>query len=107
MPQEFKRPLELAALKGRLERARVQQVKIGATGARYDKVLDAIDEKIQQSTLHVEHLERYDGELAAMIQQMIGTSNERPTEGGSDGRPSTAGEVKTVADGDVAKIKTE
>ncbi len=80
MPQDLQRPFELAALKGRLERARASEKSIGEIGARYDKVLDAIDEKKAQAAGHVGSLEKYDSELAKLIAEMTGDSNNPPQE---------------------------
>jgi hypothetical protein len=71
-PRELKRPIELAALKGRLERAQKAEAAIGTIGVRYDTVLGAIEEKTEQAKRHVEHLENYDGQLGALIASMIG-----------------------------------
>jgi hypothetical protein len=90
-PAELKRPIELAALKGRLERARKAESTIGAVGARYDKVLAAIEEKTEQATRHVEQLENYDGQLGAMIAAMIGDgSNTADPQKKLDGQPGDA-----------------
>jgi hypothetical protein len=76
MVQELKRPVELAALKGRLERAQRVQARIAHVGGRYDKVLTAIEEKTDQASGHVGYLEQYDAALDKTIKDMIGGSNE-------------------------------
>ena len=79
--QEFKRPIELAALKGRLERAQRAEAAVGRVGERYDEVLTAIEEKTAQASGHVGFLEQYDAQLARTIEGMIGTgSNEEKKE---------------------------
>jgi len=83
VPQELKRPIELAALKGRLERAQRVHGRIADTGKRYDKVLDAIEEKEAQAASHVGYLEQYDQALGQTIKEMIGGSNFPPE--GADG----------------------
>lgn len=83
--QEFKRPIELAALKGRLERAQRVQDKIAATGARYDKVLTEIEEKETQASGHVGYLEQYNAALDKTIADMTGGSNEPPDQKKADG----------------------
>lgn len=85
---EFKRPIELAGLKARLQRARELEHNISETGKRYDRVLDQIEAKLNQSQAHAEHLERYDQELADMVAKMIGEgegSNGPPTDDASGG----------------------
>ena len=85
MTQELKRPLELAGLKARLERARMLETKIGETGKRYDSVLNAIEEKHGQAEAHVGYLEHYDVELGDMIRRMIGEGSNNPPEGEGNG----------------------
>jgi hypothetical protein len=96
-PKELPRPIELAALKGRIDRARREESRIGELGRRYDKVLDAIADKRAQAEGHVGHLERYDGELGALIESMTGGSNN-PPDTASDGQGSTGtGEADAAA----------
>jgi len=80
LAKDLQKPLELAALKGRLERARKVEASIGEVGARYDKVLGAIEEKRDQALGHVGSLEVYDSELAKLIREMTGESNIPPQE---------------------------
>lgn len=80
MPQDLQQPLELVALKKRLERARAAEKSIGEVGARYDRVLDAIEEKRNQAAGHVGSLEKYDSELEKIIAEMTGESNNPPQE---------------------------
>jgi hypothetical protein len=82
--REFRRPMELAGLKGRLERARGLEVRIGDAGRRYDKVLDAIEVKVGLAEAHAGHLEHYDSELAEMVSRMVGEGSNNPP-GESDG----------------------
>lgn len=95
--REFQRPVELAALKGRLERAQRVNQRIATTGERYDKVLDAIEEKEAQAAAHVGHLERYDGELGAMIDKMIGGSNQPVGPTAANGSAGQLSEAETAA----------
>lgn len=86
MVQELKRPMELAALKGRLERAQRVQAKIGQTGERLDKVLDEIEEKEAQASGHAGQLEQYNTALEATIADMIGGSNQPKKDVGPNGQ---------------------
>jgi hypothetical protein len=95
-PREFAKPVELAALKGRLQKARELEARIGDCGRRYDAVLSAIEEKLGQSDAHAGELERYDAELAETIRSMTGESNFPPADGGS-GSPEDRG---LACDGD-------
>lgn len=78
-PRELPRPMELAALKGRLLRARAAETAIGVTGKRLDKVLDEIDEAHATIVAHAGSLENYSGDLKATIDRITGGSNNPPT----------------------------
>jgi len=73
---DIKRPMELAALKGRLIRAKKTEADISITGKRYDVVLDKIDELHGAAKGHVGGLEQYAGELKSTVEGMIAGSNE-------------------------------
>lgn len=96
MVQELKRPMELAALKGRLERAQRVQAKIGQTGERLDKVLDQIEEKEAQASGHAGQLEQYNTALEATIADMIGGSNQPKKDVGPNGQGGGSSGDKTV-----------
>jgi hypothetical protein len=78
MAQEFKRPIELAGLKARLQRARDMEQNIGEIGRQYDAILTAVEEKVAQAQAHLGQLKQYDAELSEMVRQMIGESNNPP-----------------------------
>lgn len=84
---EIRRPMELAGLKSRLARAKKQEGDIALTGARFDRVLDQIDDLHGVSKNHVGQLEVYAGELKLTVEGMIGGSNGLPNE---DSESSTA-----------------
>ncbi len=87
-PVPWKKPIELAGMAARLDRARGLEVRVGKVGAQYDKVLNAIEEKTEQAEQHVGGLEQYDRELGAAVQRMIGERTNSPPEGeaGQEGR---------------------
>lgn len=81
-PRPLKAPVELAALKSRLLRAKGLQARIADEGRRVDDVLDSIEERLGQVTGHRGDLERYNDELGTVINGMLDGSN-RPNGGGS------------------------
>ena len=89
--QELGRPIELAALKARLERAQRQEKAIATIGERYDTVQNAIDEKTAQAIGHVGYLEKYDADLTKVIEGMIGGSNNPPQGANGAVGPNTTG----------------
>lgn len=99
---EIKRPMELAGLKSRLQRAKATERAIADTGKRYDQVLDQIDELHGVSKANVGQLETYAGELKSTIQSMIGGSNGGPNDDGQDGQTSSSGEQ--ISTSEVGKV---
>lgn len=87
-PLQIKRPMELAGLKSRLQRANFMEKDIAVTGKRYDVVLDEIDELHKVSKDHVGGLEMYKGDLRSTIERMVGGSNGDPNDDGQDGQTS-------------------
>lgn len=87
---EIKRPMELAGLKSRLQRAQATERSIADTGKRYDAVLDQIDELHGVSKANVGHLETYAGDLKSTIERMVGGSNGDPNDDGQDGQGSSS-----------------
>lgn len=85
---EIKRPIELAGLKSRLLRAQMQETRIAATGKRYDKVLDKIDELAAAHVVHVGHLEHHAGDLEAAIERMVGSNGDPNESDGQSGQGS-------------------
>lgn len=83
----FKRPIELVAFKGRLERALNQEKALAETGKQFDAVMDSIDTKHGQITEYLGWKKDYDGQLSDVIKRMIGDgSNNPPSSTESDGR---------------------
>ena len=75
---EIRRPVELAGLKGRLARAKQQEVNIAAIGKRYDAVMDRIDELSGAASGNVGSLEQYESELRNTIEGMVAGDNGGP-----------------------------
>lgn len=101
---EIKRPMALAGLKSRLQRAKSTEVAIEVTGKRYDAVLDKIDALHGVSKNNVGQLELYSDELKGTIEGMIGGSNGDPNAGdGQDGQTSKVGQIITSKD--VGKVE--
>ncbi len=98
--QQFKRPLELRAFKGRLERALQQEKALAQTGEDFDRVQDEIDVAHEQIKGHVGYLKDYQGELAGVIKRMIGDGSNHPPQG-ADG-PLTNGATPPKAEPDSA-----
>lgn len=90
-------PIELAGMRSRLERAKLQEKAIAKTGLEYDAVQDGIDEAHAALKGHVGDLKGYEGELRRTIMGMLERSNGDPTDGGSDGRQSPSEEQGKVA----------
>lgn len=100
---EIKRPMELAGLKSRLQRAAATEKAIAITGKRYDKVLDEIDELHGVSISNVGQLEAYKSELKSTIERMTAGSNGGPNDDGQDGQ--TSGETVDAGAKDTAEVK--
>ena len=80
MSRDFQKPVELAGMKARLERALALKARLGKAGEQYDAVLDSIEEKTRQYEAHGGELAKYDAQLESVIRDMIGTSNHPPAE---------------------------
>lgn len=109
---EIKRPMELAGLKSRLQRALRTEAAIEDTGKRYDRVLNDIDELHASTKSHVGQLELYKSDLAGTISRMTGGSNGGDPLSESDGQDSAGAKapapdpVKPVARPDITEIAT-
>ncbi|UEM17337.1 hypothetical protein G6321_00025185 [Bradyrhizobium barranii subsp. barranii] len=88
---QIKRPIELAGLKSRLQRAKQTEARIAFTGERFDAALDAIDEAHDAAKAHVGELEHYGRELRDMVEGMVGSSNGGPNDGASSSSASGDG----------------
>ena len=89
---EIRRPIELAGLKSRLQRAKKQEADIAVLGKRYDSVMDNIDELTGAGVDHVGSLESYAADLKSTIEGMVAGDNggppleEQPVVTGQDGQ---------------------
>jgi hypothetical protein len=81
MAIDIRRPMELAGLKSRMERAKRQEAAIEVTGMRYDQVQDRIDELHDAARGHVGSLEMQEHDLRRQIESMVGGSNGAPNDG--------------------------
>ncbi|MEY9158243.1 hypothetical protein [Bradyrhizobium japonicum] len=88
---QIKRPIELAGLKSRLQRAKQTEAAIAATGAGFDATLDAIDESHAAAKAHLGELEHYGRELRDTVAGMVGSSNGGPNDGASSSTASGDG----------------
>jgi hypothetical protein len=88
--RQIKAPLELKALRERLERARSLQARTDIVGKRFDAALNLIEERVNQSEAHAENLERYGDELQEVIASMTEGSNLGPPSDGG-GSPGSQG----------------
>jgi hypothetical protein len=88
---EIKRPMELAGLRSRLQRAQATETAIAVTGKRYDAVLDQIDVLHGVSKANVGQLETYAGDLKSTIERMTGGSNGAPNDDGRNGQEEKSG----------------
>lgn len=94
MPVPFiRRPMELAGLKSRLQRAELTEKSIEETGKRFDRVLNEIDDLHASAKAHAGDLEMYKGDLANTINRMIGGSNGGDPLDKSDGQDSAGAKV--------------
>lgn len=75
---EIRRPMELAGLKSRLQRAKTQEARIAGIGKRYDTVMDKIDELSDAADGNVGSLEQYEGDLRSTVMGMIAGDNGAP-----------------------------
>lgn len=96
-PRPLKAPVELAALKGRLVRAEQLETSIGAEGKKIDDVLDSIEARRDQISGYRGQLEEHNNALGAVIDRMLGTSNNPPNGSGS---PGDVEREKQVVSGD-------
>jgi multidrug resistance efflux pump len=99
---DIKRPIELAGMRSRLQRAKKLETDIAVTGQRYDQVLDAIDEQHASLKGHVGALENEKSQLDQVLGAMIAGGNGAPNDGEASlsGSASDAGaEVGQVIEG--------
>lgn len=75
---EIRRPMELAGLKSRLQRAKTQEANIASIGKRYDTVMDKIDELSGAASGNVGALEQYEADLRSTVMGMIAGDNGAP-----------------------------
>lgn len=96
MNRSIKRPIELAGFASRLARAEKSETELAVTGARYDTVLDDIDEQHAALKTHVGALEVTRSALDQVISRMTAGSNGGP----NGGEESSAGSSAGQGDGD-------
>lgn len=88
---QIKRPMELAGLKSRLQRAKQTEAAIAVTGEHFDATLDAIDEAHNAAKAHLGELAHYGRELRDTVAGMVGASNGGPNDGASSSTASGDG----------------
>jgi hypothetical protein len=102
---DIKRPIELAGMRSRLQRARKLETDLAVTGQRYDQVLNEIDEQHASLKGHVGALENEKSQLDQVLGAMIAGSNGGPNDGEASSTGST-GDAGTEV-GQVVTSKTE
>jgi hypothetical protein len=99
---DIRRPIELAGMAARLKRAEKMEQDVAVTGGRYDKVLDAIDEKHAALKTHVGSLEAVESQLDQVIARMVAGSNGGP----NDDSPSSTGSTGERQSDQVGQVIT-
>ncbi|BAL77035.1 hypothetical protein [Bradyrhizobium cosmicum] len=97
MNRSIKRPVELAGFSARLARAEKVEGELAVTGARYDAVLDDIDDQRAALKTHVGALEVTRSALDHVINRMTAGSNGGPHDGSESSKDSSGEAGQGVA----------